>query len=156
MDLATSDGIKLNDDALKVYDIYCETILNYYNNFINNNSEYYDFGEYITSHSYDEFVKITFPESFNNNDYGLYGMRLMNSITNNSVGITNVTDQITVSSKEVTMPDGTKASAVYQCNITQDGNDTGIIMLFDENGNLLNFNDENMSIEFVPTFPNGL
>ncbi|MCR5023753.1 MAG: hypothetical protein K6A90_05400 [Lachnospiraceae bacterium] len=154
--LSTKDGVEMSDQ--KNMDIAgFATCMYYFDNYINNNGEYFDFADYISNNNFDTFKTIAdnhnkfFTEN-NTTDTSYIAIRNViwtPSMYDKEMSVKNITDEITISAKPLMFLDGSLIDPKYQCDIYLDGEDTGIKMLFDENGNFLNFNDENAKIVFV-------
>ena len=158
-DIVTKDGIVLDENVSSVddiLDIYYGTIGMYYYNYVNNNSGYYDLIDYVSSHNIDELRVID--ENRNTNYEVMTNAYLLTAIfsNDNKLTVDNITDSITVDAKYVNLEGLNSVDVVYQCDIIINDENSGIKAVFDKDGNLLNLNDENVVIDYIPTFPNGL
>lgn len=169
-DMLPVDGLKTADDnslnkmaesgingKVTLAAIYFQTICKYYYDFINNDGEYFDFADYISSHDMNDLVIYYNAMSDDtqkegrevlDTNYGtMYNMQWIPSLCNGEMTIENVTNEPTVAAKHVILIDGSKADVASQCDIYLDGKDTGIKAVFDKDGNFLNFNDDEANIE---------
>ncbi|MBR6148392.1 MAG: hypothetical protein IKQ44_08585 [Lachnospiraceae bacterium] len=162
-DAESKDGVALSCDneehTQNTYLTYLSMYTKYYDEYINNNGEYFDFVEYYKTHTSSEILDYGSMKAFNDDQDGTYDSNecyLRNMIwfdsLNGELSIKNITDDISVNCKVISMPYNKTTDAAWQCDIYSDGEDTGLKMLFDKDGNLLNLNDENAKIEFVLVF----
>ena len=119
----------------------------------------FDFVEYYKTQTSSEILDYGSMKAFNDAQDGTYDSNecyLRNMIwfdsLNGELSIKNITDDISVNCKVISMPYNKTTDVAWQCDIYSDGEDTGLKMLFDKDGNLLNLNDENAKIEFVLVF----
>lgn len=157
--LKTADGQNLTENPY-AFDSYMSIIQNYYYDYINNNGTYYDFYEYITTHNYNDIITTDVGEYYEHSgriicdNLGMY-YTLTSISDGKEVTIANITDDIdeTIS---MASKDGMK-NVAYKCDILIDGEASGFTMLFDSEGNFLNFKttDEADNL-FVTSFPDGL
>ncbi len=162
--LKTSDGLSFGKDTTDLPSVvYCyfDVLANYFYNSINKDEEYFDFGEYISSHSSEDMSKfMTKAEddidpnegAFNSNNISMYNMLWIPALGDGKMTLQNITDDISVAHTKILLPDLSYADVVYQCDIYMDDKDTGLKAVFDKDGNLLNLNDENAQIELVVPF----
>ena len=71
------------------------------------------------------------------------------SLEPTEITVSDLSEDITVSANKIYMMDGTVSTPKYQCNVIVNGEDIGLIALYDADGNLLNFNDENITVDWV-------
>ena len=159
MDLKTKDGINLLDESdestRKIGRIYNGVCTYYFDNFINNGGEYFDFADFITSHNYEDFDKMaTLADSVTNTDECCMLSIIICESLSGTLSVRNISNEVTVEYKTIRMPNNEMEEAIYQCDIFMEDKDTGLKMLFDKDGNLLNFNSENYQNypEFVMPF----
>ena len=159
MDLQTKDGVVLNaksdDEFHTTGGIYEGVCAYYFDNFINNDGEYFDFADYISSHTSDEinFYNAGKNLACNTNDNYMRNLIWCESLFG-TLSVRNISNEVTVDHKSIKMPNEELIDAAYQCDIYMEDKYTGLKMLFDVDGNLLNLNDEeyNNQIEFVMPF----
>lgn len=161
MDLKTKDEIIISTDTkdkvITSCNIYEGVCTYYFDNFVNNNGEYFDFADYISSHTLDEICMFApnkeISEATNTNDSYLRNMIWCESLFG-TLSVRNISNEVTVECKTIRMPNNEMEEAIYQCDIFMEDKDTGLKMLFDKDGNLLNINDENYQNhpEFVMPF----
>lgn len=157
--LKTADGQDLTENPY-AFDSYMSIIQNYYYDYINNNGDYFDFYEYVTTHNYDDIIITDVAEYYDKTErivcdnLGMY-YTLTSISDGKEVTIANITDDIdeTIS---MASKDGMK-NVAYKCDILIDGEASGFTMLFDSEGNFLNFKTTDAADDlFVTSFPNGL
>lgn len=162
-DAESTDGVALScnneENTQNTYLTYLSVFTKYYDEYINNNGEYFDFEEYYKAHTSTEILDYGNMKAFNDALGGNYNSNecyLRNMIwfdsLNGDLSIKNITDNISVNCKVISMPYNKTTDVAWQCDVYSDGEDTGLKMLFDKDGNLINFNDENAKIEFVLVF----
>lgn len=146
MDLETKDGISLSDsnNLREIGRIYNGVCTYYFDNFINNGGEYFDFADFISSHNYEDFDKMaTLADSVTDTDECYMLSIVACESLFGTLSVKNISNEISVKLSSIRMPNNEMKEAAYQCEIVMDNKDTGIFMLFDTDGNLLNFNAEN-------------
>lgn len=158
-DLSTKDGASLSD-PLYMNPVGKSMIYYYYDNYVNNNGDYFDFADYIKSNNYEEIIKPfntirKIGESDENYIYDSNYTAFNNvvwipALCNGEMSIENISDKITINSKPILNSlTGELIDPAYQFNVLLDRKDTGIVALFDKDGNFINFNDENAKIDLV-------
>lgn len=158
--IETSDGFSLNDDNDLVSRslIYDGLFTNYFYDYINNGGSYYDFAEYVSSHTKDDLIGLNSvmpteirESGFDTNNYVVWNVAWIPSL-DGTLTIQNFTEDITVSSSKINSFDNKTVDVAYQCDIYMDDKDTGLKAVFDKDGNFLNFNDENAQIDMIIPF----
>lgn len=158
MDLKTKDGIILVTDSKDnvhisggIYEGVCTY---YFDNFINNGGEYFDFADFISSHTLEEIdiYDISKNLACDTDDNYMRGLILCESLYGN-LSVKNIVND-NFEKTEIKMPNNEIMQVAYQCDIFMEDKDTGLKMWFDENGNLLNIGGTNVQIEIVIPFEN--
>ena len=133
--ITTADGVNTDEDGYPKL----ATIVNYFYDYVNNNCGYYDLGEYLTSHSYDEIVNkyAKFGETFETDEAMMieapgvlpYLLANMDNMTFGELIVCDETCKINpVSGVEV----------CYEMPLLINEEKCGVTAVFDEAGNLLN------------------
>ena len=166
-DVQTKDGYSLQNvavdydrDVYTINGIAFGTLLDYYYNYVNNDTGYVSFNDYIADHNKDELADVYLKimeqvendGSFDTNDYFMFNVKWIPAIMSNDaekVTVENVTDAPTVEHKSVIVSNLSTVDVAYQADIFIDGKDSGLKLVFDKDGNLLNINDESAQIEVV-------
>lgn len=153
IDVTTKDGINLTQtgDFLVVRNLYHGLTTYYFDNYINNDGQYFDFADYISSHDYDEIANYNGLKeaAYDTNDWLMINVVWVEFLSD-ELTIQNIVDSDFIQEEVKTSGDPIKVA--YQCDIYSDGEDTGLKILFDENGNFLNINDNESKLEFVVPF----
>lgn len=127
----TKDGFELNPTDESPYGgtISSYVGVNYFYNYVNNNGSYYDFTEYIESHTVDEIL-------------------YENVSSKESIEVADFKDN------ECTLGPVSDIEVSYELTLSLDGENSGIVVLFDKDGNMLNFNTENAydKFDYIFTF----
>lgn len=169
-DVQTKDGYSIQNvpvdydrDLYSANGIGLGTLLDYYYNYANKDAGYVSFKDYIGDHNKDELADIFLKKvedsekngGTDTNDYYMNNVIWIPAIIShdgNTVTIENATGDVTVEHKDIVMSDLSTATVAYQADIYIDGKDSGLKLVFDKDGNLLNLNDENATIEVVIPF----
>lgn len=169
--LATADGFtsdQMAEGGLQgqqtLVAVYLQTICKYYYDYINDDGDYFDFTDYISTHELDKDLVILFNAihkdsvergvagEIDTNLGTMYNMAWIPALCEGQMSIENVTNEPKVEKNYVFLLDGSRVDVASQCDIYLDGKDTGIKAVFDKDGNFLNFNDENATIDLVIPF----
>lgn len=168
-DFQTKDGYSLQNisvdydrDYYTMKGIILGALWDYYYDHVNNDSTK-DYPSYISESNKDDLADILLriiDDSEKNggidtNDFYMYNVTYIPAIIShdgNTVTIENVTEDVTVEHKDIVMSDLSTATVASQADIYIDGKDSGLKLVFDKDGNLLNLNDENATIEVVIPF----
>ena len=169
-DVQTKDGYSIQNVAVDYdRDLYSTngigfgTLLDYYYNYVNKDTGYISFKDYIGAHNKDELADIFLKKvedsekngGTDTNDYYMNNVIWIPAIIShdgNTVTIENATGDVTIEHKDIVISDLSTATVAYQADIYIDGKDSGLKLVFDKDGNLLNLNDENATIEVVIPF----
>lgn len=166
----TKDGIELNITVEEADDperkmgpgvtSWC-VVTNYFYNYVNNNGEYYDFADYIESHTYDEIQH----ETLSDEDVEKFNFRTTNeSIMSEAVGVAlylyeaksieigEIYDKENLTMGVTSMND---TEVAYEATILVDGEFTGLTALYDEHGKMLNIASDDNFDSYIPTFNEG-
>jgi len=154
----SKDGYTLGDETDEygskyiLETTYESLYLQYFDNYINNNGEYYDFTDYYKECNYLDLVDYSKDErETDTSKVFMWNTTWIPSITikGGETSIENITDDISIQYNDIWVPEGKDGKVAWQCDIYVDGEDTGLKMVFDKDGNFLNINDEEAKIEFV-------
>lgn len=134
--IATSDAINTDEKA----EVKWATVANYFYDYINNNSGYYDLGEYLTSHTYDEIIDRYFSKLRNesvdtDNVVMLEAPGVLPYLLEN---LDNLSFGDLISGEECTAAPVSDVDVYYEMPILINGEKCGVTAVFDEAGNLLN------------------
>lgn len=134
--IATSDAINTDEKA----EVKWATVANYFYDYINNNSGYYDLGEYLTSHTYDEIIDRYFSKLRNesvdtDNVVMLEAPGVLPYLLEN---LDNLSFGDLISGEECTAVPVSDVDVYYEMPILINGEKCGVTAVFDEAGNLLN------------------
>lgn len=134
--IATSDAINTDEKA----EVKWATVANYFYDYINNNSGYYNLGEYLTSHTYDEIIDRYFSKLRNesvdtDNVVMLEAPGVLPYLLEN---LDNLSFGDLISGEECTAAPVSDVDVYYEIPILINGEKCGVTAVFDEAGNLLN------------------
>lgn len=163
-DVSTKDGYQLKHEDSTITLVCLGMYSRYFYDYVNNDTGYYSFIDYISSHNLEELTicdkEVIDDGAYDTNVYAMNNCLWLTTIFSQpELTVSNITDNITVNHKTITIPGKEKVEAKFQCDIMFGGEESGFKVLFDENGNMLNINDENVqedAFEFVNTFPDGV
>lgn len=134
--ITTADGVNTDEDARSKW----ATVANYFYDYVNNNSGYYDLGEYLTSHTFDEIID-------------KYSSNLRNESVDTDIvimaeapgvlpylleNLDNLSFGDLISGEECTAASVNDIDVYYEMPILINGEKCGVTAVFDEAGNLLN------------------
>ena len=158
----TKDGFELNNGGNFEYGSWLSFSVgvNYFYNYVNNNSGYYDFTEYIESHTLDEILySFESKESWGyrneetaSTDYFLFG---------EAIGVIPYIDQFEnievaefIEGENCTHAPVSEIEVGYELVLSLDGENSGLRVVFDKEGNMLNINTENAydKFDYIFTF----
>ena len=160
----TKDGFELNPTKEAPYLGTASNYvgINYFYNYVNNNGSYYDFTEYIESHNVDEILyenvasKEAIEKEANGDltsNYSLFGEAI------GCIPFIRQFESIEVADfkegDECTLGPVSDIEVGYELTLSLDGENSGIIVLFDKDGNMLNlYTDDNTydKFDYIFTF----
>lgn len=135
--VTTADGVNTDEDNYPKL----STITNYFYDYVNNNCGYYDLGEYLTSHTYDEIIdKYSF--NLKNEEWDTEEIIMLETIGVIPYLLTNMDNmtfgELIVCDENCKINPVSGVEVCYEMPLLINEEKCGVTAVFDEAGNLLN------------------
>lgn len=137
--LVTSDGISIQEDTPENTFIRIATTANYFYNYANNNTGYYNFSDYVTSHTVDEILSIwggPITGEWSTNNFIMF--EAPGVLEYLLINIETLDHAEMLIGENCTAEPVSGIEVYYQIPLTINGETFGVCAVFDKEGNILN------------------
>lgn len=135
--VTTADGINTDEDNYPKL----ATVVNYFYDYVNNNCGYYDLGEYLTSHTYDEIID-KYSSNLKNEEWDTEEIIMLETIGVIPYLLLNMEDitfgELIACNEDCKINPVSGVEVCYEMPLLINEEKCGVTAVFDESGNLLN------------------